>query len=123
MAGRGQFGGPRFCLQGMVNSVPLGASAMKIIGIGTDYLRLKLRIMSDEDLWWLFLHNREGCSREFWEELENRKAAGTLSKDSPFWTMGNVGRHFHTRGSGDNSSLLNLPARNGKREDAGKCFE
>jgi len=81
---------------------------MKIIGIGTDYLRLKLRIMSDEDLWWLFLHNREGCSREFWEELDNRKAAGTLSNDSPFWTMGNVARYFHTRGSSDNSNLIQL---------------
>jgi len=81
---------------------------MNIIGLGTYRLRRKLRIMGDEDLWWLFLHHREECSREFWEELENRKAAGTLSEDSPFWTMSNVGRHFHTRGSGDNSNLIEL---------------
>jgi len=56
----------------------------------------------------LFVNHRQECSREFWEELENRKAAGTLSIDSPFWTMGNVGRHFHTRGSGDNSNLIEL---------------
>jgi hypothetical protein len=31
-----QFRGPRFCLQGMVNSVPFVASAMKITGFGTD---------------------------------------------------------------------------------------
>ncbi len=48
---------------------------MKIIGRGTDRLRLKLRIMSDDDLWWVFLNHREECSHEFWEELETRKAA------------------------------------------------
>ena len=51
--------------------------------------------MSEVDLWSLFLHRREECSREFWAEVENRKAAGTLSKDCPFWTMGNVGRLPH----------------------------
>jgi hypothetical protein len=34
----------------MVNSMPFGASAMNIIGLGIDRLRLKLRIMSDDDL-------------------------------------------------------------------------
>ena len=92
----------------MVNSVPFGASAMKIRGLGTERLSLKLRIMSDEDLWWLFLHHREECSREFWEELENRKAAGTLSKGSPFWTMSKLARYGHPRGSGDNSNLIKL---------------
>jgi hypothetical protein len=77
---------------------------MKIIGLGTDRLRLKLRIMSDEDLWWVFLNHREECSREFWEELENRKAAGILSKDSPFWAM----RDRHPRSSGSNSNLIEL---------------
>ena len=66
MASRGQFRLPRFCLQGMVNSMPFGASAMNITGLGTDRLRLKLRIMSDDDLWWLFLNHREECSHEFW---------------------------------------------------------
>ncbi len=92
----------------MVNSVPFGASAMNIRGLGTDRLRLKLRIMTDDDMWWLFLSHREDCSQEFWEELENRKAAGILSKDSPFWTMGNVGRHFHPRGISDSSNLIEL---------------
>ena len=58
----------------MVNSVPFGTSAMEIIGLGTDRLRLKLRVMSDQDLWTLFVHHREECSGEFWEEVENRKA-------------------------------------------------
>jgi hypothetical protein len=49
---------------------------MKIPGLGIDRLRLKLRIMSDADLWWVFLHHREECSNECWEELETRKAAG-----------------------------------------------
>jgi hypothetical protein len=81
---------------------------MNIRGLGTDRLRLKLGIMSDEDLWWQFLHHREECSREFWEELENRKAAGTLSTDSPLWTVRNVERYFHTQGPADNSNLIEL---------------
>jgi hypothetical protein len=92
----------------MVNFVPLGASAMNITGLGTDRFRLKLRIMSDDDLWWLFLNHREECSQEFWEELETRKAAGTLSKDSPFWTTGKLAKYCHPRGSGDNSNLIEL---------------
>ena len=92
----------------MVDSVPFSASAMRIIGRGTDRLRLKLRIMSDGDLWWLFLNHREECSQEFWEELENRKAAGILSKDSPFWAMGELARYRHPRGSGSNSNLIKL---------------
>ena len=102
------FRGPRFCPQGMVNSVPFGASAMKIIGLGTYRLRLKLRIMSAEDLWWLFLNHREECSQEFWEELETRKAAGTLSKGSPFWAMSKLARYRHTRGSCGDSNLIEL---------------
>jgi len=81
---------------------------MKMTGLGIDRLRLKLRIMSDEDLWWLFLHHREECSREFWEELENRKAAGILSKDSPFWAMSKLERDPQPRGSGGNSNLIKL---------------
>jgi hypothetical protein len=81
---------------------------MRIIGRTTDRLRLKLRIMSDEDLWWLFLDHREECSQDFWEELENRKAAGILSKDSPFWAMNKLERYPHPRGSGDNSNLIKL---------------
>ena len=81
---------------------------MNIRGLGTARLRLKLRIMGDEDLWWLFVNHREECSREFWEELENRKAAGTLSEGSLFWTVRNIGRHIHPRGSGDNSNLIEL---------------
>src|SRR5438067_10808993 len=81
---------------------------MNIRRLGTERLTLKLRIVSGEDLWWLFLHHRHECTREFWEELENRKAAGTLPKDSPFWTMGNVGGHFHSRGTSDSSNLIEL---------------
>ena len=72
---------------------------MKIPGLGIDRLRLKLRIMSDADLWWVFLHHREECSHEFWEELETRKAAGILSKDSPFRAMSELAKHPSPRGS------------------------
>ena len=64
--------------------------------------------MSDDDPWWLFLNHREECSHEFWEELGTRKAAGTLSNDSPFWTMGKLATYRHPRDSGDNSNLIEL---------------
>jgi hypothetical protein len=98
----------RFCVHRRGKLCAFRASAMNIRGLGTQRLRLKLRFMSDEDLWWQFVNRREECSHEFWEELEHRKAAGTLSDDSPFWTMGNVGRPFHTRGPGNSSNLIEL---------------
>ena len=85
-----------------------GESAMKIIGRGTDRLRWKLRIMSDDDLWWLLLNHREECSHEFWKEVETRKAAGILSKDSPFWAMDELATYRHPQCSGSNSNLINL---------------
>jgi hypothetical protein len=81
---------------------------MNIIGLGTYRLPLKLRIMSDEDLWWLFLHHREECSREFWEELDTRKAAGILSKASPFWAMTNLAKYVRPQVPDDNSNLIEL---------------
>jgi hypothetical protein len=81
---------------------------MNITGLGTDRLRLKLRIMSDDDLYWVFLDHREECSQGFWEKLENRKAAGILSKDSPFWAMGKLARHRQPRSSDSNSNLIQL---------------
>src|SRR5882672_4641574 len=92
----------------MVNCPPFVESAMNIRGLGTDRLRLKLRIMSDEDLWWMFLHHREECSREFWEDLESRKAAGTLSGGSPFWSVNNFARYPHPSGPAYNSNLIEL---------------
>jgi len=92
----------------MVNCSPFGASAMNVRGLGTDRVRLKLRIMSDDDLWWLFLSHPEECSHEFWQELETRKAAGTLSKGSPFWALSKPARYRQPRGSGGNSNLIEL---------------
>jgi hypothetical protein len=92
----------------MVDFWRLGEMAMNITGLGTDSLRLKLRIMSDDDLWRLFLNHREECSHEFWEEVETRKAAGTLSKSSPFWTIGKLARYRQPRGSSRNSNLIEL---------------
>jgi len=71
-------------------------------------LPLKLRIMSDEDLWRLFVNHRKECSREFWEEVENRKAAGILSKESPFWTVSNLARYFQPQVPDHNSNLIEL---------------
>jgi len=69
---------------------------------------VKLRTMTDEDLWWFFVQNMERCSREFWEEVENRKAAGTLSHVSPFWTVSNLGRHLEPQAVVKNSKLIEL---------------
>ncbi len=80
---------------------------MNITGLGADRLRLTLRIMSDDELWGLLLDHPHQCL-QFWREVKTRKAAGTLSKNSPFWTMGNGGRYFQTRGSDDNSNLIEL---------------
>jgi len=81
---------------------------MNTRGLGAERLRLKLRMMSDEGLWWLFLNHREECSPEFWEELETRQSAGTLSNDSPFWTMSKLARYPYLRGFGDSSNLIQL---------------
>ena len=81
---------------------------MNITRNATDRLRLTLRIMSDDELWGLLLDHPQQCVQEFWGEVLSRKAAGTLSKNSPFWTMGNVGRYFQTRDSGGNSNLIEL---------------
>ncbi len=81
---------------------------MNPTGLGTDRLRLKLRIMSDNDLWQLFLNHREECPQEFWGEVETRKAAGTLSKGSPFWTMSKLARYRQPRSPGGNSNLIEL---------------
>ncbi len=92
----------------VVHSVPFGAPTMRIIGLGTDRLRLKLRIMSDDDLWWHYVNHREECSREFWDEVETRQRAGTLSKGSPFWMMGEIARRRPPQKSGGDSNLIEL---------------
>ncbi len=51
--------------------------------------------------WWLFLNHREECLQEFWGEVEARKAAGILSKNSPFWAMGELAGYRQLRGSGE----------------------
>ena len=81
---------------------------MNITRNATDRLRLTLRIMSDDELWELLLDHPHSCLQEFWGEVLRRKAAGRLSKNSPFWTMGNVGRYSQTRGSDENSNLIEL---------------
>jgi hypothetical protein len=59
---------------------------------GTDRLGLTLRILSDDELWGLFLDHTNQCLQEFWEEVQTRKATGTSSKNSLLWTMGEIAR-------------------------------
>jgi len=77
-------------------------------GPGACRLRIKLRVMRDEDLWWLFLNRRAECTHEFWEEVANRKAAGILSKGSPFWAMESMGSDFRKPGFGNRSNVIVL---------------
>ena len=81
---------------------------MNITGLGADRLRLTLRIMSDGDLLWFFLDHREECPQELWEEVHTRKAAGTLSRNSPFWAIDELARYRQPRNSDDNSNLIQL---------------
>jgi hypothetical protein len=81
---------------------------MNITRSAADRLRLTLRIMSDDELWGLLLDHPHQCLQDFWREVLARKAAGTLSKNSPFWTMGNVGRYPQARRPDDNSNLIEL---------------
>jgi hypothetical protein len=69
-------------------------------------LRLEPRVMRDEDLWWLFLNHRGECTREFWEEVATRKAAGTLSKGSRFWVLEGGGCDFSKPGFANRSNLI-----------------
>ena len=81
---------------------------MNIMGLGTVHLRLTLRIMSDDDLWWLFLDHREECLQQFWEEVETRKVAGILSNDSPLWTMSDLAYRQPQHSGGGQSNLIEL---------------
>src|ERR1700675_3655570 len=87
----------------------LGA-AMDMTGMGADHPSLKLRTMSDEELWWTFLQQRKEWSQwlhEFHEEVDARKVAGTLSPSSPLWAMEAVPSFFPTLPE-DNNNLIEL---------------
>jgi len=74
----------------------------------TELVSVSLTTMTDEDLWCLFVQNREHCSHEFWQEVENRKAAGILSETSRFWGMSTVAAQRATRRSTVKSNLIEL---------------
>lgn len=79
---------------------------MNFEGLQTHPLTLKLRSMSEDDLWWIYVHHRQECGHEFWREIENRKAAGILCNASPFWIVGESTEHSHN-GLGE-SNLIRL---------------
>ncbi len=82
---------------------------MNITGLGAARLHLTLRIMSDDDLWWwLLLDHPHQCLQEFWEEVHTRKAAGTLSRNSPFWAIDELAKYRQLRSCGGNSNLIEL---------------
>jgi hypothetical protein len=81
---------------------------MDITRNATDRLRLTLRIMSDDELWGLLLDHPHRCLQEFWGEVLTRKAAGRLSKNSPFWTIGDLSTRRQFRPSGGQSNMIEL---------------
>jgi|SRR5271170_3360327 len=80
---------------------------MNFTGLPTSRLNLKLRSLSEDDLWWVFVYHRQECGHEFWREIENRKAAGILDNASPFWIVGESTGHAHKLGFGE-SKLIEL---------------
>jgi hypothetical protein len=92
----------------VVEFLGLREEAVKITRLGTGRLGQRLRIMSDEELWWLFLDHREDCLQEFWKEVESRKAAGILSKNSPFWPMDEIRRRCQWPSYDEQSNLIEL---------------
>ena len=82
---------------------------MNVTRNAADRLRLTLSIMSDDDLWWwLLLDHPLQCLQELWEEVHTRKAAGTLSRNSPFWAIDELAKYRQLRSSGGNSNLIEL---------------
>ena len=82
---------------------------MNVTKPGADRHRLRLRVLSNEELWWFLLDHPQQCLQEFWNEVEARKAAGILSNDSPFWTfwtMGNLAPYRQPQHSGAGQSNL-----------------
>lgn len=79
-------------------------------GLPASRQRLKLRNMSDDDLWWIFLHHRQECGTDFWREVENRKAACILSPTSALWMVGESTVFRQAVASGSGSNLIELTA-------------
>ncbi|MGA2643659.1 MAG: hypothetical protein ABSF15_03035 [Candidatus Sulfotelmatobacter sp.] len=81
------------------------------MNVATDRFRLKLRVLSDEELWCLLLCHPQECLQEFWKEVKTRKAAGRLAQNSPFWTMSELAAYGQPRYSGAGHSNLIEPTR------------
>jgi hypothetical protein len=82
---------------------------VNVVKPGAERHRLRLRVLSNEELWWFLLDHPQQCLQDFWKEVEARKVAGILSNDSPLWTMSNLAPYGQppTSGGGD-SNLIEL---------------
>ena len=81
---------------------------MNVVKPGAERHRLRLRVLSNEELWWFLLDHPQQCLQEFWNEVEARKAAGILSNDSPFWTMSDPAYRQPQHSGGGQSNLIAL---------------
>jgi hypothetical protein len=86
--------------------LPFGDEAVNVAKPGDERSPLRLRILSNEELWWFLLDHPQQCLQEFWSEVEARKAAGILSNDSPFRTMSDLAPYGQPRPSGGRQSNL-----------------
>ena len=80
---------------------------MNVVKPGADRHRLRLRVLSNEELWWFLLDHPQQCLQNFWKEVEARKVARILSNDSPLWTMSDLAYHRNPSGGG-HSNLIEL---------------
>ena len=86
--------------------LPFGDKAVNVVKPGADRHLLRLRSLSNEELWWFLLDHPQQCLQDFWKEVEARKVAGILSNDSPFWRMGNLAPYRQPQHSGGRQSNL-----------------
>ena len=79
---------------------------MNVVKPGAERHRLRLRVLSNEELWWFLLGHPQQCLQDFWKEVEARKVAGILSNDSSFWTMSDLPPYRKPQSSGGGHSNL-----------------
>ncbi|MGA2646967.1 MAG: hypothetical protein ABSF15_19825 [Candidatus Sulfotelmatobacter sp.] len=82
---------------------------MNVVKPGAERHRLRLRVLSNEELWWFLLDHPQQCLQDFWKEVEARKVAGILSNDSPLWTMSDLAPYGQPQHSvGGQANLIEL---------------
>ena len=95
---------------------------MNVVKPGADRHLLRLRSLSNEELWWFLLDHPQQCLQDFWKEVEARKVAGILSNDSPLWTMSDLANRQPPPSGGGHSNLIELPREEWEARKRRKMF-